>query len=255
MEILLTNDDSYSSPLFHMIIERLSKFGNLTIVVPKEEQSWKGKSITRFTPLSVDEIELNGHKAYTVNGTPADCVNLGLYNLVESKPDMVVSGINIGLNTGLSFTLSSGTVGACIEANIAGFPAIALSQKLEREIFLNWVSQKRFDGEVLEHLQQQHDEVLDSVLNSLFETKGIFDSAVTWNVNMPFKVADNWEVKDAILGRSYYGSCFKKNGDKFEHNLASIDKDLSEKSDDRIVNDGHISLTKIDIRDLGLISA
>jgi len=252
MNILLTNDDSYSSPLFHMIIERLSLFGNLTIVVPKEEQSWRGKSITRFSPLSVDEIELNGHKAYCVNGTPADCVNLAIYNLVKSKPDIVVSGINIGLNTGLSFALSSGTIGACIEANIAGFSALALSQQLERGIFRNWVTHKRFDADVIKHLQNQHDKVLNKVLVSQM-SPSVFDSPITWNVNMPYQVAENWQIKPAVLGRTFYGSCFKKINGRFEHNLESFGADTSDDSDYTVVNGGDVSLTRIDIRDLGLI--
>ena len=59
-----------------------------------------------------------------MTGTPADCVNLGIYNLLESKPDIVVSGVNLGFNTGLGFLLASGTVGACFEANIAGLPGL-----------------------------------------------------------------------------------------------------------------------------------
>ena len=252
MEILLTNDDSFSSPLFHMIMKRLRNFGNLTIVVPKEEQSWKGKSITRFAPLSVDEIKLSGHHAYSVDGTPADCVNIALYNLVNKKPDLVISGINIGLNTGISFALSSGTIGACIEANIAGIPAIALSQKLNRDIFQNWVKNKHFDHDVIHHLQNQHDVILDKILNNLIGSKETFASPIIWNVNMPYQISENWQIKPAILGRSFYGSCFKKVNDHYEHDLNAVYKDTSEESDDMVVQGGNISLTKIDIRDLGL---
>ncbi|MBN1141928.1 MAG: 5'/3'-nucleotidase SurE, partial [Deltaproteobacteria bacterium] len=101
MEILLTNDDSHRSPLFQFIIEHLDALGRLTIVVPKEEQSWTGKSITRFKHLYVDEIALFGRGAFCLDGTPADCINWGIYHLYEGRrPDLVVSGINIGLNTG-----------------------------------------------------------------------------------------------------------------------------------------------------------
>ena len=234
-----------------MIIKRLTHFGNLTIVVPKEEQSWKGKSITRFSPLSAEVIELSGHPAYTVDGTPADCVNIALYNLMDKMPDFIVSGINIGLNTGLSFALSSGTIGACIEANIAGIPSIALSQQLNRDIFQNWVTNKHFDDDVINHLQNQHDDVMEKVLGALIGAEDTLKHPIIWNVNMPYQVKESWQIKNTILGRSFYRSCFKKVDGHFEHALDSFSTDSSSESDDTVVNGGDISLTRIDIRDLG----
>ena len=125
-KILLTNDDSHDSPLFHFAIDELQKLGDLTISVPATEQSWKGKAMTRFGNVYVEEISIHGTGAWSITGTPADCVNIAIYNLMETPPDVVVSGTNIGKNTGLSFMWSSGTVGACLEANIAGLPALAL---------------------------------------------------------------------------------------------------------------------------------
>jgi 5'-nucleotidase len=103
----------------------LRTMGNLTIVVPEEEQSWTGQSISRFRYLYLDTVMLRDGQAYCVDGTPADCINLGIYHVLQQKPDLVGSGINIGINAGLGFALSSGTIGACLEANIAGIPAIA----------------------------------------------------------------------------------------------------------------------------------
>ena len=83
MRILLTNDDSHDSPLFLMIIQMLQELGELTIVVPAQEQSWKGKSMTRFGELYVDRIDLHGTAAWSVSGTPADCVNLAIAKLLS----------------------------------------------------------------------------------------------------------------------------------------------------------------------------
>ena len=106
-KILLTNDDSHDSPLFHYAIDALKQLGELEIAVPATEQSWKGKAMTRFGNLYAERIEIHGVPAWSISGTPADCVNLAIYNLLAEKPDIIVSGTNIGKNTGLSFMFSS----------------------------------------------------------------------------------------------------------------------------------------------------
>ncbi|MEZ5595424.1 MAG: 5'/3'-nucleotidase SurE [Pseudomonadales bacterium] len=152
MRILLTNDDSHDSPLFLLAIRVLSDLGELSVVVPAQEQSWKGKSMTRFGELYVDRIDLHGTPAWSVTGTPADCVNLAIYNLLDAPPDIVVSGINIGINTGLGFLMASGTLGACFEANIARIPAIALSQAMSHEDHRDWYTHRRFSASALERM-------------------------------------------------------------------------------------------------------
>ncbi|MEM7468795.1 MAG: 5'/3'-nucleotidase SurE, partial [Pseudomonadota bacterium] len=147
LNILLTNDDSHDSPLFHFAIEALASLGELTISVPAAEQSWQGKAMTRFGNIYAERINIHGVDVWSVSGTPADCVNLAIYQLLDQKPDIVVSGPNIGKNTGLSFMFSSGTVGACLEANIAGIPALALSQELKPEQFFQWGEKRAFDTE------------------------------------------------------------------------------------------------------------
>lgn len=90
MHILLTNDDSHISPLFRFAIDILKPLGDVTIVVPQEEQSWTGKSMSRFKPLALSQIRLQEDIAHCVNGTPADCrVNafgLSHQNLHEIAP-------------------------------------------------------------------------------------------------------------------------------------------------------------------------
>ena len=138
MKILLTNDDSHDSPFFETAIALLADFGELTIVVPAQEQSWRGKCMTRHGKLALEETEICGHKAYSVDGSPADCANAGLHHLCDSPPDLVVSGINLGHNVGLGYVFSSGTVGACLEGNICGVPGLALSQRLPGDLYHAW---------------------------------------------------------------------------------------------------------------------
>lgn len=252
MDILLTNDDSHRSPLFEFVTEKLATMGSLRIVVPKEEQSWTGKSITRFRNLYVDEINLFGHSAQCLDGTPADCINWGIYHLYEGRrPDLVVSGINIGLNTGLGFALSSGTIGACLEANIADIPAVALSQDFDSGSFRQWLEDRNLPEDVLSSLKSQTDELLEQTFAWLFARPAFFSRAITWNINFPQRAAPDCSLVSTFLGHTWYSSCFKKRGDRYYHELEPPSEDEREDSDGKTVRSGHISVTEIDIRDLG----
>ena len=125
--ILVTNDDGIDSPALLPLARELAKLGRVRVVVPDGERSWIGKAISRWDELRVTRSERGGIEIFAVGGFPADCTNLGVHSLFDSAPELVVSGVNIGLNVGLGFFLSSGTVGAAMEGWIAGIPAIALS--------------------------------------------------------------------------------------------------------------------------------
>jgi 5'-nucleotidase len=247
MEILLTNDDSHDSPLFHFAIEKMREFGNLTVVVPTEEQSWKGKSITRYGDLVPGEISVPGGSAHTLNGTPADCVNYGIYHLFKNKPDLVVSGINMGRNTGVSFAFSSGTIGACLEGNIAGIPGIALSQVLAPEVFQYWIAHRALPETELDRIRRQSGVIVNKVMARYRENEAFREDRVTWNLNMPFQTAKDWEIKNTFLGHSVYGSCFRKEGEVFRHNLEDRTPDIQEGSDVSTTEAGHVSLTRLDM--------
>ena len=247
MNILLTNDDSHDSPLFHLAIEHLAPHGDLRIVVPKEEQSWKGKSMTRFDPVYVDEIHLHGHPAYCVTGTPADCVSLGIHNLYDTEPDLVVSGINIGINTGLGFLFASGTVGACLEANISRIPAIALSQHLSVEEFMTWNKERRFEAAMVDELSRGIGSGLPAVWDALGDR--LLEGSTTWNVNFPIHSEDA-ELRWTRLGETYYRRVFSKEGDRYRHRLGEFVTDPDASSDEQTVRAGFISVSPIDIRNM-----
>ena len=247
MRILLTNDDSHDSPLFLLAIQILRKLGDLTVVVPATEQSWKGKSMTRFGELYVDRIELHGTMAWSVSGTPADCVNLAIYNLMESPPDIVVSGINIGINTGIGFFMASGTLGACFEANIARIPAIGLSQAMTREDHKTWYGQRNFNAASLARMTDQFRQLLPIIWEDY--ARGL-DQPVTWS----FNVLDHIKSLDVIhtrLGQTFYKQCFTQRGDQYYHNLQRFEIDASEDSDQAVVSAGNVSATRFDISEIG----
>lgn len=125
--LLVTNDDGVDSPALPPFLRALQRVAPVRGVVPAGERSWISKAITRFDPVRVRRVERGGIPLFAVEGFPADCTNLGVHSLFDERPEMVVSGINLGLNHGLAFLLSSGTVGAAMEGWIAGLPAIAFS--------------------------------------------------------------------------------------------------------------------------------
>jgi len=247
MRILLTNDDSHDSPLFLLAIRLLREHGELTVVVPAQEQSWKGKSMTRFGELYVDRIDLHGTPAWSVSGTPADCVNLAIYNLMETPPDVVVSGINIGINTGLGFFMASGTLGACFEANIACIPAFALSQALTRDDFQRWYAERAFSGPTLDRLSAATELLLPRIWSDYVETAS---EPVTWSFNFPDPCRDPHIVR-ARLGRTYYGQCFSRRGDQYYHDLQPFEPDKAPDTDQAVVGRGQVSATRIDLAVIG----
>ena len=125
--LLLTNDDGIDSPSLIPFIEALSTLAPIKTIVPTQERSWISKAITRFGNIRIERIKQNGLEIHTVEGSPADCVQIGIHSLFDRPPEMIISGINLGLNHGLAFFTSSGTIGAAIEGAIAGIPSVAFS--------------------------------------------------------------------------------------------------------------------------------
>lgn len=248
MQILLTNDDSHDSPLFLMLIEALQPLGDVHIVVPATEQSWKGKSMTRYGALYVEQILLHGYSAHSVTGTPADCVNLGIYSLLPQPPDLVVSGINIGTNTGLSFLLASGTVGACLEGNIAGIPGLALSQELAPETYHLWSKERRFAEDTVASLKADLSRTLPIIWQQYIAEQPVHQT--TWSVNLP-RTLKHAEVVRARLGDTRYKGCFEQTGDQYHHRLRDITIDQAADTDAMITRSGRVSATRIDLSLLG----
>jgi len=127
MHILLTNDDGIYAPGIEALAAPLQRLGQVTVVAPDVEQSAAGHAITLAMPLRVREVQRDRRFfGFGISGAPADCVKLGISALCEQRPDLVVSGINLGANVGID-VFYSGTVAAALEAAFIGIPAIAVS--------------------------------------------------------------------------------------------------------------------------------
>ena len=123
MRILLSNDDGYFAPGIESLATALADIAEVTVVAPERDRSGASNSLTLDRPLSLRRAA-NGF--YFVNGTPTDCVHLAVTGMLDTLPDMVVSGINLGANMG-DDTVYSGTVAAATEGYLLGVPSIAFS--------------------------------------------------------------------------------------------------------------------------------
>ena len=136
MLILLTNDDGIYAPGLAAMAREMRRLGEVVVVAPATEQSGVGHSITYLTPLIVKEVfhhdSPNGEErlGWAVEGSPADCVKIGIHQFCPRQPDLVLSGINSGLNAGIN-VLYSGTVAAAIEGAFFGITSAAVSLQFD----------------------------------------------------------------------------------------------------------------------------
>ena len=123
IRILVTNDDGYRSAGIHALADALQEIGAVTIVAPVTEASAMGHALTLRRPLRLEAMD---DRAFAVDGTPTDCVNIAVTHVFQGMPDLVVSGINTGWNIGDDVTYS-GTVAGALEGALLGIPSIAVS--------------------------------------------------------------------------------------------------------------------------------
>lgn len=148
--ILVTNDDGVYSEGINLLAQALAVVGGVSevvVVAPDREQSATGHSLTLTRPLRMQKLRENW---YAVDGTPTDCVNLAVLSLLkDTKPDLVVSGINFGLNLGDDVTYS-GTVSATFEGTLLGVPSLAFSQQVGEQF--SFRAGAEFAGRLVERL-------------------------------------------------------------------------------------------------------
>lgn len=123
MRILLSNDDGYFAPGLSALADALGDLGDVVVVAPEQNRSGASNSLTLDRPLFLKKAANGFH---FVNGTPTDCVHLAVTGMLDSLPDIIVSGINNGANMG-DDTIYSGTVAAATEGYLLGIPSIAIS--------------------------------------------------------------------------------------------------------------------------------
>jgi 5'-nucleotidase len=149
MFILQTNDDGIRAPGLLALYREIKPMGDIAVVAPEQVQSATGHGITLSLPLLTEKITVeNGFTGVSVEGRPADCVKLAIDQILPRRPDLVVSGMNAGANTGIN-VVYSGTVAAAIEAAFLGLPAIAVSLHLKGQELSDYSWAAKWGAEVV----------------------------------------------------------------------------------------------------------
>jgi 5'-nucleotidase len=232
LKILVTNDDGIDSAGISALAEGLKEIADVVVVAPYDEQSAVGHGITMKIPLRVIKYYKNGSFfGYAVEGTPADCVKMGIRNIIGEAPDLVISGINHGSNTAINI-IYSGTVSAAREAAIMDVPAIAISVTSHDAQDFTYASKviKMIALKVAEHglpngtlLNINVPNVPENEIAGILVTK---QSKAKWD--------DIYEKRIDPYGKEYYWLTGK---------LVEIETELD--TDQRAIRNNYVSLTPI----------
>lgn len=150
MRILVTNDDGILAPGIEALYTATRDLGQVDVVAPNDAQSAVGHAISVLKPMLVRHVHVNEQFwGWSVAGRPADCVKLGMIELLDERPDLVLSGINAGANAGVN-VLYSGTIAGAVEGALFGVPAVAFSLELSDELDFHLAG--RIAREVLDHI-------------------------------------------------------------------------------------------------------
>ncbi|MFH1567328.1 MAG: 5'/3'-nucleotidase SurE [Gemmatimonadota bacterium] len=218
--ILVTNDDGVDSPALAPLLGHLAEVACVRCLVPSREYSWSSKTLSRFARLTLKPVQRGGQAIWTMDGSPADCANVGVYSLGDSRPSLVVSGINIGANAGLSFLLSSGTVGAAVEASLGGVPAAAFSVQMRPEDYERW--RRHRDLADLEGMWLGAAAVTAEIVAEIL-AGGLPAEASLLSVNMPPDVALTTPRRFTGVTETCYGPFFaRREGGFLEHEYAGL---------------------------------
>ncbi|GIW45961.1 MAG: stationary phase survival protein SurE [Candidatus Binatia bacterium] len=239
--VLLSNDDGVDSPTLLPFVQCLSRWAEVAVVVPAREKSWIGKAITRFAPVTAELRERNGVPWAVVEGSPADCVNLAVHSFGWARPDLVVSGINLGLNFGSAFVLSSGTIGAVFEGWIAGLPAVAFSMAIPNDAFgLKGEARQAAVGERAVRVA----EVASDIARTLWEV-GFPKSVDAFSVNLPAEATLETPRRVTGVTRTRYGPLFVPDGAGcFRHRFSYLEP-LEDEGDVSVVSRGFVAITPL----------
>ena len=229
MKFLCTNDDGYMATGLGVLVSAANALGSVSTVAPDREQSATSHSLTLHNPLrarrTVDGV-------FVVDGTPTDCVILGVNELLPERPQICLSGVNHGPNMGED-VLYSGTVAAAMEATVMGIPSIAFS----------------FVGDRFEELEGWQ-AVVQAILEGILE-RDTFPEDTLFNVNLPaVPVGEVRGIKVTSLGRRRYAESILRAKDPMGKEYfwiggGSVSWRGPEDSDFQAVEDGYVSVTPL----------
>ena len=227
MNILLCNDDGIESNGLKILAEKLAAHNNVLVVAPDGNRSATSHSLTLFKPVKIHEYNrLNCCRAYSISGTPADCVKITFHLFKDFIPDIVVAGINKGHNLG-SDILYSGTVSAAFEAAFFGKPAFAFS--------------------AFSHGESNFELFSDYAVRLIDGLMPLTDGNIVWNINFPDIGVPISEIRFCSLGKYVYNDVYIRNDNGDYELVGSVSEaeDVAEDSDVRLIKKGCITVTPL----------
>ena len=242
---LITNDDSIESPLLAPLVQAAARDCEVYVVAPATEQSWIGRAYSRHLALKIEKSAAFDCPCWTIDGTPSDCVNIALHNLLPKKPDIVLSGINIGYNATATYIYSSGTVAGALEGAFHNIPAIAFSKALPEHAYTTATEERVLDEPaVVESVAADRERIPEMIEKVLAAP---MDLGRVWNINFP-------EASNATTSLTYThpirlpGFSFYRvdpdNSAHFEFSTKDM-MDIPEDTDIAAIRRGEISISQL----------
>jgi 5'/3'-nucleotidase len=209
--VMVTNDDSVQSQGIIALARAAAKHAEVIVVAPEQPQSATALSLTFHKPLRVNKVRREEFDCYAVSGSPGDCVMIGVNKLLPRRPDLVISGINIGDNNTFQDIFASGTVAAALESAITGIPAAAFSMEVKEEsLFALEYNQPDFTdaasvaGEIVKDIIDHGMPAGAEILNVNFPPDVDVEGEIMLTEVARRKYTDRVLVRKDPRGRSYY---------------------------------------------------
>lgn len=230
MQLLVSNDDGYLAPGLSVLVGALSSIAQVTVIAPERDRSAASNSLTLTRPLRARFMD-NGF--YAVDGTPTDCVHLGITGLMPAEPDIVVAGINSGPNLG-DDVIYSGTVAAATEGRFMGLPAIA-------------VSMGSFDPQYYDTGAQVVRELIQRLMHNPIESDMILNVNVP---DVPYASLSGWAV--TRLGHRHKAEPVVRSADPRGQPVYWVgapgpEQDAGEGTDFWAINNGYVSISPLQV--------
>lgn len=244
-KILVTNDDGVYSAGLRAAYDSVRDLGEVVVVAPSTQKSGVGRGISIFEPLRISQANMDGIRAYSVGGTPTDAVILGIFSIMKEKPDLVLSGFNVGENISTDTVTTSGTIGAALEAASYGIPALAASIQVLDE-------GDKFD----DHRTYSYDfdtgiRFVNRVARNVLR-HGLPDGVDLLNINIPRHAGMETEVEITRLAKKIFVTGVEERHDPRGRPYYWINGELIRDAEDgtdvkAIMRKGHISITPLSL--------
>lgn len=241
---LITNDDGIECHFLWELANAASAHFDVYIAAPSEEQSWIGRAMSRRRAVGYRKVEHFEWPAWAIDGTPTDCVNIAMSSLLNERPDVVLSGINIGYNTSIPLIFSSGTVAGALEGAFWNIHAFAISQAIHNSLFEDVTRRK---GELPDAMKQILKQSANHAIGVVRETikQPVTQDCIVHNLNYPPSIDDNLVIEETVPARMKGTGFYEEKEDNhfhFRYTHGEMNT-TSQRTDRAAIADNHASHT------------